>query len=172
MATPPPHPAALSEPALLKQCEIFFGRNSGPGGQHRNKVETSVRIVHKPSGIEAAAGERRRQYENRGAAIRRLRLKLAREIRRDPGRRGIVPSPLWESRRQGRQLSINAKHKDYPTLLAEALDVIVARRFDVAGAAGALGVSMSQLARLVRHDKQAFARLNERREEQGLPKLK
>jgi hypothetical protein len=131
-----------------------------------------VRIVHKPSGIEASAGERRRQMENRRTAIRRLRLKLAIETRRDVGRRDVRTSSLWQSRRQGRQLSINPKHKDYPALLAEALDVIVARGYDVAGAAGALGISMSQLAKLVRHEKQAFALVNAGRDERGLPRLK
>ena len=63
-------------------------------------------------------------------------------------------------------------HADYPALLAEAMDVIVARRYDVAGAAGVLDVSMSQLAKLVRHNKKAFAVVNRGREDQGLPRLK
>jgi hypothetical protein len=48
----------------------------------------------------------------------------------------------------------------------------VARGFDVAGAAGRLGVTMSQLARLIRHDKQAFALVNEGRVQRGLPPLR
>ena len=67
---------------------------------------------------------------------------------------------------------MNPNHRDYPALLAEALDVVVARRYDVAGAAGVLGVTMSQLARLIRHDRHAFAMINEGRVEQGLPALK
>jgi len=169
---PPQHPATLPESLLLKQCEMFFGRHSGPGGQHRNKVETAVRIVHQPTGIEVSAGERRRQIENRRVAIRRLRLKLAIQTRRDIGRRDVRPSSLWASRRQGKQLSVNPSHKDYPALLAEALDVVVARGFDVAGAAGVLGISMSQLAKLIRHEKHAFALVNEGRDGRGLPKLK
>jgi hypothetical protein len=104
--------------------------------------------------------------------LRRLRLKLATAVRTtvDPWRHR--PSPLWERRRQGRQMSINPRHGDYPALLAEALDVIVARGFDVAGAAGVLGLTMSQLARLVRHDKHAFAIMNEGRRGRGLPALR
>jgi hypothetical protein len=151
----------MAEAELLKQCRLQFGRLSGPGGQHRNKVETAVQIVHEPTGVEAHAGERRRQIENRREALKRLRLKLARIVRTrvDPER--YQPSRLWQSRRQGRQMSINPRHRDYPALLAEALDLVTARGYDVAGAAGRLGVTMSQLARLIRHDRHAFAMINE-----------
>ncbi len=69
-------------------------------------------------------------------------------------------------------MPVNPKNKDYPGLLAEALDVVNAMNYDVAGAAGILGLSMSQLAKLIRHDKAAFAQLNEGREERGLQVLR
>jgi hypothetical protein len=169
---PSPHPATLRDELLLKQCTLTFGRQSGPGGQHRNKVETAVGLVHDPTGIDAYAAERRRQVENRRAAIRRLRLKLATRVRTEVHPARYRPSPLWTGRRQGKQLSINPRHADYPALLAEALDVVVARGYDVAGAAGVLGISMSQLAKLIRHERHAFALVNEHRVERGLPALK
>ena len=167
-----PHPAGLDEPVLLRDCEVTFGRHSGPGGQHRNKVETAVQIVHTPTGVKASAGERRAQIENRRKAIRRLRENLSREVRRDVDPRRFRPSELWTQRRQGKQMSINPKHRDFPALLAEALDLIVARGYDVAGAAGMLGITMSQLAKLVRHDKRAFAWVNDGRQSRGLAALK
>ena len=167
-----PHPASLPEERLLRDCEILFGRTSGPGGQHRNKVETAVTIIHGPTDIRATATERRKQHENRRTAIRRLRRKLAEEIRTKTHHARHESSSLWNERRQGKQISINPKHADYPALLAEAMDVIVARRFDVAGAAGMLGLSMSQLAKLVRHSKRAFGLVNEGRAAQGLPPLR
>jgi hypothetical protein len=69
-------------------------------------------------------------------------------------------------------MSVNPEHRDFPGLLAEALDVIIARKFDVAGAAGMLGITMSQLAKLVRHNKHAFALVNEGRVARHLPALK
>jgi hypothetical protein len=166
------HPAALEDEDLLKQCEIGFGRTSGPGGQHRNRVETAVFITHKPTGTEASASERRKQYENRLMAIKRLRLKLAINNRTLVHPQNHKPSELWRSRRQGEKLSVNPSHHDYPALLAEALDVIWARKYDVAGAAGVLGITMSQLAKLIRHEKHAFAKVNEGRTDRGLPALK
>jgi hypothetical protein len=167
-----PHPATLDDEELLKQCTVKFGKTHGPGGQHRNKVDTAAQLTHTATGIVAFAGERRRQIENRAKALRRLRMKLALEVRSPTHPTRHRSSELWESRRQGKQMSVNPKHKDYPALLAEALDVVVARKFDVAGAAGVLGVSMSQLAKLIRHDKHAFAMVNDGRTKRGLPALK
>ena len=164
------HPAGLGEAMLRKQCRVTFGRGSGPGGQHRNKVETEARITHLPTGISAAAGERRSQTENQRVAVRRLRLKLAREVRTQPAGNGA--SALWARRRQGNKMPVNPKNRDYPALLAESLDVVVARGYDVGGAAGDLAVTMSQLARLIRHDHRAFALVNEGRTARGLPPLK
>src|SRR5688500_19113278 len=70
------HPAALLDEDLLKHCDISFGRTSGPGGQHRNKVETAVTVTHRPTAVEAFASELRKQYENSLMAVRRLRLNL------------------------------------------------------------------------------------------------
>lgn len=166
------HPAMLASERLLKRCEVSFGRASGPGGQHRNKVETACTITHEPTGISASASERRHQSQNRHQALFRLRLKLAMQVRRRVHPEHYQPSDLWIGRRQGRQISVNPKHRDYPGLLAEALDVIGARNFDVAGAAGVLGVSMSQIAKLLRHHKPAFAKMNKGREQIGLKPLR
>jgi hypothetical protein len=166
------HPAAIPEEDLLKHCAITFGRTRGPGGQNRNKVETAVTITHQPTGIDGFASERRKQYENRQMALKRLRLNLAMSCRTAVHPQRHKPSELWQRRRQGEKMSVNPEHKDYPALLAEALDVIIARRFDVAGAAGVLGITMSQLAKLIRHHKHAFTLVNQGRTDRGLPALK
>ena len=61
---------------LLKEVQIQTMRGSGPGGQHRNKVETAVRITHIPTGITVTATEHRSQLRNKKLALERLQKRL------------------------------------------------------------------------------------------------
>jgi protein subunit release factor B len=62
--------------SLERDCDIQYFIATGPGGQHRNKVETGVRMTHRPTGIVVTATERRSQYANREAAYERMAAKL------------------------------------------------------------------------------------------------
>ena len=210
------HPAALTDDALLAECDLGRGRASGPGGQHRNKVETAVTLTHRPTGVIAQASERRSQVENKRVALRRLRLKLATEIRlplsprdRGPGGEGQntartdtsqrnkpstrlgepghpetspnepahpdadfldaldAGSELWRSRRQGTRIVVSPEHRDYPALLAEAVDAIAAASWAPAPAAARLGVTPSQLVKFIKDHPPAFERLNRERAARG-----
>ena len=56
----------------IADCEVQTFRAGGKGGQHQNKVETGVRIIHPPSGARAEAREMASQLQNKRAAWKRL----------------------------------------------------------------------------------------------------
>jgi len=156
---------------LLKSCRITKGRSSGPGGQHRNKTETEIVILHEPSGISSKAGERRSAEVNRKVALRRLRLALATEVRHGVPA-GDARSELWKSRCRRGAISCNPRHEDFPALLAEAMEMIEACRLDHRKAAIRLECTPSQLIKLVKAHPPALGHLNAKRGERGLAALR
>ncbi len=170
MTLPIAHPATISVELLLRDCEIRHERRRGPGGQHRNKTESAVVIRHVPTGIEGQAAERRSQFDNHRNAVIRLRLSLALKVR-TATLAEAAPTELWRSRCHEGRIGINADHDDFPTILAEVLDVLHARNAHVQGSAEQLGCTSSQLVKLLKKEPRAFLWLNEERRKHGLPSL-
>lgn len=164
------HPAAWPASRLLADCSVKRTRRSGPGGQHRNKVETAVVITHEPSGTTAEASERRSQSENQTVAVFRLRINLALALRSET----LLPaaSELWQSRCRGGKIAINEEHDDFPSLLAEALDQVAGHGWDVRAAAVSLSATPSQLVKLLEKEPRALLLVNRERQKLGLHLLK
>lgn len=166
-----PHPAALPDDALLARCDVMRSRGSGPGGRHRNSTESRVVLRDRATGAEGAAGERRSQHDNLRVAIHRLRCALAIDVRA-PRPADAAPSPLWLSRLRAGRVECNVAHRDFPALLAEALDAAAAAAWDHRAAAETLRVSPTQFVRFVALQKSALAELNRRRAASGLAALR
>ncbi len=165
------HPAALDPDQLLAQCETSRDRASGPGGQHRNKVETRITLKHIPTGHVAQAGERRSAVENQRMALRRLRLILATELR-TPVPAGDARSALWISRCHDGRIACNDEHQDFPAMLAEAMDNLWQCELDPAKAAARLLCTPSQLIKLLRKHPPAIIALNAARAQRGQHAIK
>lgn len=166
-----PHPAALPEDQLLAHCDVQRTRGGGPGGQHRNKVETAIRIVHRPTALRGEASERRSQEQNRKMALFRLRLNLAIDVRGEITE-PYAPSDLWQSRCSGGKIRVNLTHHDWPAILAEALDFLAVKQFDPKRAALLLDCTPSQLIKLIQREPRAWQWVNTQREKLGLHTLK
>jgi len=82
---------------LLAECDVDTYRASGPGGQHRNKTESAVRLRHRPSGLVRVATEDRSQSRNRVAALERLYKAL--EAAKRKKKKRIATQPTRASQR-------------------------------------------------------------------------
>lgn len=84
---------------LRKEVDFQTLRGSGPGGQHRNKVETTVRAVHIPTGLTVVASDHRSQLRNKTLALERLREKLLERQKKKKPRKNTKPSRAARERR-------------------------------------------------------------------------
>lgn len=167
------HPAQLEEEQLLQDVHLERTRGSGPGGQHRNRVATEVRLHHRPTGIRSAAGERRSAKDNKRVALMRLRINLALKWRRPlqdsefvaPGE--FQPTELWKGRLKGTKIAVNPGHRDFPALLAECLDGLALYDHDTTQTAEAFRISKSQLVKFLALEPAALHLLNEVRKANG-----
>lgn len=95
---------ATDRESLERDCDMEFFVAGGPGGQHRNKVETAVRLTHRPSGLVVAASERRSQSANRDAAYERMAEKLlALQTVRKPRRATKTPAAVKAKRLESKK---------------------------------------------------------------------
>jgi protein subunit release factor B len=99
-----PLPARLER--LAQECEIVAYRSSGPGGQKKNKTESSVRVRHLPTGITRVATESRSQTRNKALALERVWNELERRARKRKPRiatrppRAVVEQRLSDKQRR------------------------------------------------------------------------
>ncbi len=143
----------LDDAALLKECRLERYRASGPGGQRRNKVETAIRLHHRPTGLLAQAEESRSPEENRARALKRLRERMALALRAPFDLEAPpLPAEFLAQRGSRGSLSVNPRNRVYPIVVAAVLDALESAEGRYAKAARALGVTTSQLVRFLRSD--------------------
>ncbi|MFT5433922.1 MAG: ribosome-associated protein [Myxococcota bacterium] len=92
-------PYSTDRSALERESVVTFVRASGPGGQHRNKRETGIRLVHPKSGVEIVATERRERERNRDLAFERL-IERIKALNFVPTKRRPTRIPRREKRRR------------------------------------------------------------------------
>jgi hypothetical protein len=163
----------LSDEELLKQCDWYAGRASGPGGQKRNKTHSAIRLTHRPTGITVIANESRLQGENRTLAMQRLRHALALAVRREVDPETFVsPDEVIAQRGKGGKLAVNPENPRYLPIIAAMLDLLVFFRGQVSPAADRLGISTTNFINLLHRDPKLWATAQDLRKRYNLPPLK
>ena len=173
----------LDDAALLAQCDIHTYRSSGPGGQHRNKVSSAVRLRHRATGITAHGDDSRSQHENKALAIKRLRMDFALQLRRPVDKvAGEIPAVVREclfvprgkavTTRDLKRLQVGRKDHRFWPVAAALLDILDAFEGRIADAAAWLGITTSNLVSTFQDDRHLLAAAQAMRKKHGLGPLK
>ncbi|XP_068648933.1 uncharacterized protein [Aristolochia californica] len=175
-----------SDEQLMGQCEMDTFKVSGPGGQHRNKRESAVRLKHIPTGVIAQnqfilqATEDRSQHKNRASALARLRTMLALKVRNKLDLESYTPPlellqilpPKSTIREPDVGPQIGPKNPKFTLGMQALLDLMVAVNGSVSEAAKMLGLSTGALSRLILSDDSLRMKVNELRVSKGMRPLK
>lgn len=163
----------LPDDELLRQCDWRAYRSSGPGGQKRSKTSSAVRMTHRPTGISVVATESRSQHENRVRALWRLREALALAQRTSIDLAAYEPPP-WLGEAFDRRAHWRLARDDPRRLsiLALALDLLIAHQGRVAPVARELGVTSSRLRAVLAAYPHFLGRANEIRRRLRLSPLR
>lgn len=159
-----------SDDGLANKCEIDRYRASGPGGQHRNKTDSAVRLRLPSLGISAIAEDSRSQHDNKASAIRRMRAAIAVGVRAPIDRDAFSPSVRLATMLAAGTAPLGEKTRTKPEFwaaIAELLDLFWAHRSEVAATAQQLGVTTGALSKLLLHDDTVARAVNEMRRHFG-----
>lgn len=150
---------------FLADCEFSAHRGPGPGGQKRNKTSSSVRLLHKPTGLFVVAGEKRSQADNLELARRRLRLKIATDVR-SPG------SDSVESLKSMQNWPLTrARSDEFALIVARLFDVLDANAWTIFQAAEQLETTTAAISKLILRDDAVQSAVNRHRRRLGMRPL-
>lgn len=158
----------LTDEKILAQCDIHIYKASGPGGQHRNKVSSAIRLRHKTTGITATANDSRSQHSNKKLALQRMRMNIALRLRCDvppTQEKSKLPEILTECLQvatKGPQagsakLIIGRKNHKFWSVAAYLLDILLGAEGKVAQAAAVLGITTGNLTSVLKSDRHLLA---------------
>ena len=147
-----------AELADICRVDVFCG--TGPGGQHRNRNYTAVRVRLKClDNIVAEESAFRSQKQNLSSALNKIRLKIALCWRKSYPENAAY-------------IHLNENNTLYALEMAKLLDAVVQNNFDHKAAAESTGLSASKLLKELARNWEVWAEFQAARSELGLCELK
>ena len=150
---------AMDDAALSGCCTLDFYKATGPGGQHRNKTSTGVRLIFRPLALAVCDDTERSQHRNRKVALAKLRLQIAR-LCREP-----LPEPCPVYRH------LAPDNPEYPAMLALLMDALDACGFDHKLAAEKVGLSRTMFLKELARENDFWLDFAKERAARELPAL-
>ena len=150
---------SLDDAQLSTCCQLEFYKDSGPGGQKRNKTSSAARVTLPQWDISATDCTERSQIRNRTNALRKLRIALALSVRETPA----VPPERPDC---------SVANAGYPLFLAHLLDVYYENGLDFRATAAILGVSPTAFVKKLYRDPVLWQKIIQELTARNLPLLK
>lgn len=95
---------------LLASCNVQTFMAGGKGGQHQNKTESAVRLVHRPTGVTVVCRDERSQHLNKLRCLEILERKLA-KLREKPKPRIATSVPQSKKNERRKKKKIHGQKK-------------------------------------------------------------
>lgn len=173
---------SLPDDQLLQECDIHIYKASGPGGQHRNKVSSAVRLRHRPTGISAHGDDSRSQHTNKRLALLRLQMNIACRYRiatnpEEPqGLPEVVRSCMFASGTPGQsgklRLAVGKRDHRFWHVAAVLLDILATSEGSVSSSARVLAITTANFTSLLSSHRHLFVAAQEIRKRFGLRPLR
>jgi hypothetical protein len=159
-----PYYLCLDDSELLKLCQVSQYKGSGPGGQHRNKKSTGVRLYLPTFNVEIKHCDDRNTLVNQKRALKKLRLSLALANDFDY-QLDLFSFP-------GSQKRINSDNPLYPLFCSQLRYLMIKHQASPAPCAKAFQLSTSALVRIIFKEKELLQTMQELRHRFTLPPLR
>lgn len=139
----------LTPEELLKHCTVQAFQGSGPGGQHRNKTATGVRLRLDSLNLEILCCEDRSAHVNRLLALKRMALAIALS-QRESSLEPRIPFP-------GQKGRLSPENPKFPLFLAQVFDALEQSQGDLKPVADLWNLSPTALTRILFQEKSVLA---------------
>jgi hypothetical protein len=161
----------LTDDHLFSACRMDTYRGPGPGGQKRNKTSNAVRLTHLASGLQVTATESRSLALNKLHAVRRMRIKLAAELREPIDLLNFSPPDWFSEIRHDGKIAVSHRHPRYSSVGGLMLDLLIVLRGNPGAVAINLGVATTAVVRFLEQEHAFWAAANRIRKGEGLEPL-